>query len=307
MDGMLSTRLLSASFYEVSLLNRISRRSFLKLVGVAAVGLPFQSVLSKIPVDPIRGRALIATPVYTGPSPSLVPVSHLWPDSIVTISDVLDDWYQVEQGYVLRHSLQPMTLFEPQVPAQTPATPFWAEVAGPAVSVRQHCAADAPLVTRIGHGGVCQIVDLLPGEPNGWYRLADGDGQMIGWSQAVFWRAVETEPMFVPNMIVRIDPQNCQLTITKNGEPVLSAPCAIGESLLPGHYYPARRRIGGVQTDVPAPFHGVPWVTTFGDSSSIAGVYWHNRFGQLIDGPAVQVTPLLAQWIYSSVGEIVVE
>lgn len=294
------TRLLSAWQDEVQLLNPISRRSFLKLVGVTAVGLPFQSVLSKLPIDPILGRALVAAPVYGSPSLSLKPVSHLWPDSIVTIVDAAGEWYRIAQGYVPRHTLQPMTHFEPSIPVQPLTTPFWAEVAGPAVSVRQHCAADAPLVTRIGHGGVCWVVDYLPGEPNGWYAITDHNGRMMGWSQAISWRPVEAEPVSAPNVTARVNQRDCQLTITQNGETVLTAPCAIGESMLPGLYHPSRRQIGGVQKDA---IHGIPWVTTFGEGYSITGVYWHNRFAQRMDGPAVQVTPLLAKWLYTSLGE----
>lgn len=284
-------------------MNPISRRSFLKLVGVTAVSLPFQSVPSKFPGDPIQGRALIAAPVYAKPSVALAPVSHLWPDSMVTIADALDGWYRLEQGYVPSHTIQPMTPFEPQFAGQPPTMPFWAEVAGPAVSVRQYCAADAPLVTRIGHGGVCRVVDFLPGEPGGWYAVADNNRQVIGWSQAVFWRPVETESVYVSNAIVRIEQQTCQLMVIENGEPVLIAPCAIGESMLPGVYYPSARQAGGTQIAAPESHYGVPWLTTFGEGYSITGVYWHNCFGQSMPGPSVQMTPLLAQWIYYSMGD----
>jgi hypothetical protein len=269
---------------------------------VAAASVPFQSVFSRLPAELIHGRALIVAPVYAHPSLSLAPVSHLWPDSVVTILDALGGWYRLEQGYVPQPTIQPMMPFAPQFPLAPSTIPFWAEVAGPVVSIRQYCAADAPLVTRIGHGGVGQVVDFLPGEPNGWYGIADNNGRMIGWSQAVFWRPVEIDPVSVTNAIVRIDQQTCQVTLTENGEPVLAAPCAIGESMLPGTYHPSGRQIAGAQIDAPAPFHGVPWVTTFGEGYSITGVYWHNRFGQPMNGAAVQTTPLLAQWIYHTLG-----
>jgi hypothetical protein len=44
--------------------------------------------------------------------------------------------------------------------------------------------------------------------------------------------------------------------------------------------------------------HGVPWVTTFGQNLALGGVYWHNRFGEKVPGMAIQVTPLIARWLY---------
>jgi hypothetical protein len=290
-------------------LTQITRRSFLKVIGVAAVGIPFQAVFSKLPDDPAHGRALVAAPVYASLNPVIKPVSYLWPDSLVTISGMFDGWYQIEQGYVQQHTIQPMTPYQPERSIEPPSDSFWAGVAGPAVSIRQYCGADAPLVTRIGHGGVCQVVDFLPGEPNGWYRVANENGQPLGWSQAVFWRPVEFEPMPGSNVILVIDQRACRITIFENERLLFSAPYARGGSILPGVYELYARHIGGVQIDAPVTYQGVPWVTVFGDAYSIAGVYWHNRFGQPVTGPAVQVSPLVAQWIYGTLGggKIIVE
>lgn len=61
-----------------------------------------------------------------------------------------------------------------ETPAQIEKPIFWAEVAGPVAAVRQWCAADAPFVTRIGHGGVAQIIDYLSDKTTSWYEIAAG-------------------------------------------------------------------------------------------------------------------------------------
>ena len=36
-------------------------------------------------------------------------------------------------------------------------------------------------------------------------------------------------------------------------------------------------------------------------SFTLMGIYWHNRFGDSLPGPDIQVTPLLARWLYEHV------
>ncbi len=65
----------------------------------------------------------------------------------------------------------------------------WIEVVAPVAAVRQWCAPDAPLVTRIGHGGIVRVIDRLPGDTL-WYGIASETGDLLGWSQAAHWKPV---------------------------------------------------------------------------------------------------------------------
>ncbi len=157
----------------------LSRRSFLQLVGasLAATALrPTSSLLAAANTEAYLGRAFSALPIYTTRNATAAPIAHLWPDSVATILDRDDDWYQIAGGWVRRAGLQPMLPYAADTYRFVQAAPFWAEVAAPVAPVRAYCAADAPLVTRIGHGGVSQVIDTLPGEPNGWYGIADQHG-----------------------------------------------------------------------------------------------------------------------------------
>lgn len=285
----------------------VSRRQFLKLTGVALassqVALRFPQIQA-VADNTIYGRALVAAPVYSRSSVDSALISHLWPDSITPIMDVQDGWYRAADGYIQRQHLQPVAAYSPSA-FHTADQPFWAEVTVPAASLRAYCAADAPLVSRIGHGGVGYVVDHLPDEQGGWFAVADEGGTILGWSQAIHWQPVEIEFSGSSTNELEIDLNNQQLTAWENGHAVLQAPVSTNPNIIPGQYT--------VDAGIPGQMHfqaanwgimqGVPWVTKFGDNLSLGGVYWHNRFGQTVPGMAVQVTPLVARWLYGWLNE----
>lgn len=288
-----------------------SRRQFLKFTGIAVAGsqinfFPVFNQAQTVVEESYRGRALSAVPVYSKPGTSGTIVSTLWPDSVVSITGVEQDWYQVTEGYVARESVQPMTPSLPQHRIQIPEPAFWAEVIGAVAPIRQFCAADAPRITRIGHGGVAQIVDYLPGEPYGWYGVGDEHGTLLGWSQAIYWQPIDPLLNETGDHHVEIDLQAQYLTARENGEVVLQAPCSIGEWVKTGNFNVQAQQPSGQSLQIenmPDAIYGVPWITTFGDGHSLSGAYWHNRFGKQTPGPSIQVTPLLAHWLYGWLNE----
>jgi hypothetical protein len=235
-------------------------------------------------------------------------VGYLWPDTIVEIYDRYNNWYQIRDGFVSHFSLQPMKTPTFIRTNGQPRIPFWAEVAAPAVSVRQWCAADAPLVSRIGHGGIAKVVDHLPSERHGvaWYRLDLGEGAPLGWTQADFWRTTSAEHWPVEDPFLQIDLRSQVMTVFSGCEPVLQAFVSLGTALATGTYPITGRQISGNPVNVAGQdraLYGVPWRVGFGGGHEIVGAYWHNRFGEAMPGPAVQVTPLLASWLYSRLGD----
>ncbi|MBZ0285071.1 MAG: hypothetical protein K8L97_30325 [Anaerolineae bacterium] len=279
-------------------MNTYSRRSFLKLSGIALSATALQPLhpLLRVEEQPqYRGRALTALSVYQTPSVDAPLVTYRWPDSIVPILEEHQNWYRIEDGYVPRAGLQPMMPISPDLNITIPDEPFWAEVIGPVAIVRQHCAANAPLVTRIGHGGVAQIIDRLPDTPSDWYALADSDGQLLGWSQSAVWQPIQSEAVPAAERILHIDTQTRQMTAFEDNTAILQAPVSLSGAIATGIHNWQNQQIGGLQSEA---YHGVPWVTRFGADYTITGVYWHNRFGESVPGPTVQVTPLLARWLY---------
>jgi hypothetical protein len=291
----------------------LSRRSFLQLVGasLAATTLRPTPLLTAAQAKTYQGRAFSALPIYETRNSSAQPIAHLWPDGVTTILHSDNDWYQIPGGWVRRDGLQPMLPFDSSAYRFNQDVPFWVEVAASVAPVRAYCSADAPLVTRIGHGGVSQVIDVLPDEPNGWYGIADQAGNLLGWTQGVFWRPVEAEIKDGNDQWLRVDRKRGLMMTYEGTRAILEAPFSDGAGLQAGEFSKWRGAIGGLQWQTDKSYQGVGWQTVFGHGQTIAGVYWHNRFGHAVgDGPAVQTTPLLARWLYGWLGEnaqIVVE
>jgi hypothetical protein len=281
-----------------------SRRTILKWLGVGLASASLRPAFAFLPDVPQigeQGRALTALPVYRSRHINAPIVTRLWPDSIVSLRESDRDWCQVDGGYVQREQVQPMTSYLQDECCFRPDYPFWAEVAGPVASVRAFCAANAPLVTRIGHGGVMRVVDGLPGEPCGWYGISDASGAFLGWTQATHWRAVsvEMELRSPDERLVVMDHRATTLTAYEADKAILQATYAAGSELGAGTYFAERLSVGGGRWDGDVVYHGLPWQMRLGDDQFITGAYWHNRFGQSVPGPAVQLPPVLARWLYT--------
>ena len=269
-----------------------SRRHFLSLMGISIAAWPLRSITFGIePNQHLFGRALEATPVYAPGHTAADPVTMLWPDSIVPIHGRDGHWYRLDEGFAHVHHLQPIETFSAAPVVVTPSS--WAVVAGGAAVVRAWCAADAPALARIGHGGVAHVDDWLPGPGGGWYHvtLADGRG---GWTGAANWRpvAVDVEPL--EGLPLRLERHMLRATI--DSAPAFETLVSRGAQIRPGRYALTR--------DVPAThlgaYHGIPWALRFGQHQ-LAGAYWHNQFGADHPGPAVQIAPAVARWLYRHV------
>ncbi len=267
---------------------RLSRRQFLQFSGIAVLG---QALGFDIPESSHFGRAFAATPIYHTPDGKVS--RHLWPDSVTPLLSATESWYQVAAGYVKRTDLQPIT-YDPtgQQPALIqPNT--WATVNAPSASIRAWCAADAPLVTHIGHGGVLMITDYLPGDP-AWYGVGYSAGEIIGWSQAVQWRQAKLQAN--PTNPLDIVVKQRVMTIYADGKAIAQTSVATSASTLPGGSY---QITPGLPGSPQAGYQGTPWLLYWGNQFTLSGVYWHNRFGSVVNGPTIQTTPIMAQWLYT--------
>ncbi len=141
--------------------------------------------------------------------------------------------------------------------------------------------------------------------------LLTNTGDLLGWTQGVFWRPVEVDAKQGNNHNLILDRQRGLMTAYEDTKLVLEAPFSDGNGLQTGEFIPLRGAIGGIQWRDGKSYEGVSWQTLFGDGQTIAGVYWHNQFGHAVNGgPAVHITPLLARWLYGWLGDdahIVVE
>lgn len=277
---------------------RLSRRAFLQMMGLTAAAgtlASFSRVSGEMPAQMV-GRALEAAPMRAMPHESAAVTGRLWPDSMVSILSERGGWFQTEQGWTLRELLQPMLPYRAVVESGLPRSGGWVEVIAPVAPVRMMCAADAPLVGRIGYGGILRMVDALPGEPYGWIAVADAAGEHLGWSQAALWRAVEEPDRGTGERRLVIDSRRFEAVALEAGQNVMTVQCAVGDALRAGCSAPTAWQISSA-VDSDERRLGVPWQVAF-EGGKLFGVYWHNAFGREIPGSAVEMPVLAARWLY---------
>lgn len=291
----------------------LSRRQFLRATGIALASmrlgrLEIPPVLSPAPsFEPLYGRALATVFIHAAPSPDSPVVARLWSDAVAPIHATSGSWYCLPQGYAPRELVQP--LLAPTRHDSAPAAPpFWGEVSGTVAVVRTSCSATAPIITRVGHGGVLRVVDYLPtaGDSIDWYGVAvDEFGALLGWVLASVIAPTQVDEA-APTLSLLVETAEQRLTVRDHDTMLLTAPLSTALSLTPGIYPIAERHpVASPVTE----HHGAPWALTFG-GQALSGAYWHNRFGtppdQAVSDAAVQVAPALAKWLYPRAAEVII-
>jgi len=282
---------------------QLTRRAFLSLSGVTllATALPVDGldVRSSLP-EPVTGRALRAAAVRSAPAAAAPVIRRLWPDSVTPLLGLDGDWYAVPGGYVHRHDLQPMLSAGAGESVQPSALPAWATVTAPVAPVRQWAAGGAPLVARVGHGGVLAVVDALPGDDGGWYAVSESLGvSSLGWTPAARWSA-SAEPAPARTGRVRqliLDRAGAQILAREDGREVLRLPVAVPPEAQAGWFGPDAVDLAHRPAALIGDYHGAAWVLE-GGSLRIYGAYWHHRFGEAGQGPGWEVAPWAARWLY---------
>ena len=276
----------------------LSRRTFLTWMGMSAVAINLRGwPVAALPAGEIRqGRALSVLDVLRQPRSDAAMVGQHWPDSVLPVRRAVGEYFEIPGGYVPQTDLQPMVTSAALLPE--PATlPFWAEVRGAVSAVRTYAAADAPLRARIGHGGVLQVVERLPGEPL-WYGLADASGEWQGWAQAGAWSPVVPQTART-GAVLFLDTSRHQWRLEQDGQTLGGGLFAGGRALARGQYRVEQRTPGSDE----GAYAGAAWRLIFGAGASLVGAYWHNRFGQVGAAETVHLPPAQARWCYECLGQ----
>ncbi len=280
---------------------QLTRRLFLQITGGSLLAgglLPDQFPA----LDGLRlaGRALRHAPVLASPGSPVV-MRCLWPDSVTVLEGVAEDWFRVRGGVVARRDLQPMPPYTPEAVRPPQTLPALMSVIAPVAPVRAWAAGDAPLVARIGYGGVAQVVDALPDEAGGWYALRDEAAPaeaVLGWTPAVRWSrppALSDSPLAGDDLALALDRGRAEARLMRRGTILARFPAAFGPQQRTGQHRLADKHpcavVGGQV--------GAGWVLGW-PGGRLYGAHWHHDLG----GPGVDagwaVAPWAAQWLYAS-------
>jgi len=278
----------------------ISRRGFLQVAGItlAASQLGAFTPLAALAEDaPLKGRVL--EPVSLGGQ-------ALWPDSVVRILEADGERYRLAEGWVPRSAVQPMFLDTRPTPMR--AMPDYVEVSAPVAPIYQSASTTAPLLARIGHGGVLAVQDSLRDSTGEIEWVGVQHKHKTGWVQAARVAAVEQAARFTFIMpptdtrVVRLVVNRAQqtLTVSSGGQMVLTTPISTTTTkpLWSGQW--------GFWSTVPSQpatdneAYVKSWWLRANNGFELTGVYWHNAFGSPQPGPDIQLPMPVARWLYEA-------
>jgi hypothetical protein len=306
------------------MVNKISRRQFLKRSGAAVAGVRLGTthgpdvsssynptngtrLFGAISEKGIVGRAFTLTDVFTEADRASSVVGQMVPDSVTSIIGRKGTWYEIADedlhGYVPYEALQPMPSYQRPMLVADIGSGFWAELVAPTSAIREWCAATAPVVVRLAFGAVVYVMDrLVDDRRQVWYGLAESPGGvLVGWAPALHYskwvQPEKAEAAQFPTASLLI--QRHELWMIENGRILARAPIRSGR--LPKLTTIVSPVQPGVALDT-AILLGVPWMMRLETGQRMYGVFWHNQFGGVYDGPDIELPIFAARWLYHWLG-----
>jgi hypothetical protein len=309
----------------------LSRRSFLKLGGAAALGF----LLSKLHLNPVfaaaspvmQGRVLYTSLIVRdAPAFSGTKVVSLPFDSLIDIlekvfggvdGDYNRTWYRLgNKRYVYSGGVQPVATLSNPLVTDIPATGVLGEITLPyADSVWAINRSPSP-GPRLYFGSTQWIDGLVVDARDGslWYKAYDN------LYNSHYYTRPEGVHIFSPEEIAPLSPQvpedekhieiylDRQLLVAFEWNvPVYAARVATGQKNYESptgwfhtfHKRPSYHMTGGADEFSVFDLPGVPWDTYITDTGvAIHGTYWHNDFGHPHSHGCINMTPQDAKWIY---------
>ncbi len=313
-------------------MNKLTRREFLRLGGVAAAALmaPRWPVAAALPPEDDRvslpaSQGRITTwwsqSVREAPSPSAAWVATKRRDDVIPLYAAVSGeapwptnsiWYQTEGGYIHSGYVQPVeTQLQSEIITDVPEAGFWVEVCVPFAEARWRPDIDAYVARKLYYGTIYRVVAAVPDEKlegAWWYQLKEGitysPGPYVPTSSV---RRLSPE-MIAPMdagvddkwMKINIDRQtlNCyqgkfSVFHTRIGSGLYSTATPRGDFRV--LYKRKTRRMVGADYDLP----GVAFPVYFaGNGVAIHGTYWHNDYGRRHSHGCVNISNDAAKWIF---------
>jgi hypothetical protein len=245
-------------------------------------------------------------------------VGVLPPDSVIPLLAIEDDAYKIPNGYVQRHTMQPILPYETPVVLDHLGTGQWVEVIAPSSVIREACLADSKVLDRVGNGAVMYACDrMVDAHGAVWYGIAAApDTAFLGWLPALQCRAWALTPSAAGDLLTGcvLNLDTLVLTCLAGDQTLAEIPFYITGSLptdesLLDDLTLRLLQPGGRLIRSDEAYLGAAWQfalqaegTTVGQ---VLGAYWHNQFG-LGAAPSnaeacIQLPILAARWLYHAV------
>lgn len=319
------------------MIERISRRSFLKLAGAAggALGMPSE-VFDALEIGRL-GRVTVSwIGLYEEPSFSARRLAYIERDSVLTLFTrvTADDgpaynplWYRIAEGYVHSGYIQPVR-WELQVPRAdfTEAGALF-EVSVPfSRSYRSPSPSSDPLY-RLYYQSLAWVDALEQGEDGRhWYRVMDDLLHIPYYVRAEHLRRVESEELTPLSPDIPSHEKSIEVSIPQQEMMAFEGDHLVFRTRISSGM-PDRDPDGGngIPTDTPAgrfyidkkmplrhmgdghltgnleayELPGVPWVCFFHETGvAFHGTYWHCNYGRPSSHGCVNMRPEEAKWLF---------
>jgi hypothetical protein len=317
---------------------RLSRRDFLKLCGLNATSLGFQSMFgNQVELDSgvLARVAVRSVSIYDQPWDKSTVLYQRFRDEIINpYYEVVSDhgpiynpvWFRVWRGYVHSAHLQKVKFKLNTVLSNIPKTGQLAQVTVPISQAMCYSVYNGwEPVYRLYYESNHWVmgVDVGPdGQP--WYRIRDELLDIDYHAPAVHFRPIQPEEItpISPDVLFsqkRIDVflGRQELTAYENERVVLHTKISTGvPSVVPPGAIPTKTPTGRFNVQVKMPskhmgdgnltsdtnayeLPGVPWVTFFAQHGvAFHGTYWHMNFGTVMSHGCVNMHTDDALWLY---------
>lgn len=313
----------------------LSRRTFLKSLGMVGAGLAAQGPLSaraQSPDDPPAddptlithwdgsemGRILLnVMTVYREPSWRSAQIGkYYWSDIIEVEEAVVGEglwpsnstWLKIDGGYIYSSWVQPVRSYPPAEPHRIDAGGAWAMVTAPSTRIRSEPSESSPARETMYFSTVHRVTD----EQDGFYHVEEIYGADY-WMSAADMRIIppaECEPIS-PD----VDPEDKWIEVSirdqhlwayEGDREVFSShvstgtpetPTELGEHAI--HVKRHSQRMVGGEGENHYNLPGIGWVCYFTNTfAATHGTYWHNDYGRRHSNGCVNLPPAAAKWIF---------
>jgi lipoprotein-anchoring transpeptidase ErfK/SrfK len=302
--------------------SNLSRKDFLKLGGIAALGLGFRDFppggdpAKKRPPSFTLGRTIYSLRYYDRPSFTANEIGYYITDTVVNIYEerVGDPepihnpvWVRTDDGWLHSAYVQPVERI-----LNVPPGGMLVEVTVPYTQSWEVDDGSWKRASRFYYGSTYWVQHAFVGANNiVWYQVLDDRYSVQYYAEAQHMRPIQPEELQpISNNInekrVDIFLEKQRLVAYENNLPVFTSRIATGyfEGDTPQGEFRVERKqptrhmasaVPGSEFDLP----GVPWVCYISWTGvSLHGTYWHNNYGTPQSHGCINLSPKAAKWIY---------